>query len=368
MKKLFFTFMSLVFLILPIYGADTVVEQDEPLEVATEQITIYSKGAGQVQSQSLNLRENPNEDAKILKVLDEDDSVIVYDKVGGWYCVSSGEVTGYVFCDYLDFSFELENEFGFGKAAREIVNIRSGASTEKTQVGYLSSSDVVKVMGVEGEWFKVSVNGLTGYVRSDLIDFVDSEQLENKAENGSLKENEIVSKKDIKTAVQSNKNPSENPQIQLPEEDFSESVKPIIIGEEIIEEEIVEEVEEATYTPNIVEIAQEYLGVPYVWGGTSPSGFDCSGFTQYVFGKCGYSLSRIASAQYNDGTAISYDNLASGDLVFFVNTYATNGISHVGIYMGGGQFIHCANGGVKISDLSEPYYSNRYYGACRVIS
>ena len=363
MKKLIFTFMSLVFLILPIYSADTVVEYDEPLEIATEQITIYSKGAGQVQSQGLNLREDPNEDAKILKVLDEDDSVIVYDKVGDWYCVSSGEVTGYVFCDYLNFSFELENEFGFGKTTKEIVNVRSGASIEKTQVGYLSNSDVVKIMGVEGEWFKVSVNGLTGYVRSDLIDFVDSEQSGNKSEDDSSKGSEIVSKKDIKMAAQSNENSSGNSQVQLPEEDFSESVKPIII-----EEEIVDEVEEATYTPNIIEIAQEYLGVPYVWGGTSPSGFDCSGFTQYVFSKCGYSLSRIASAQYNDGTTISYDNLMSGDLVFFVNTYATNGISHVGIYMGGGQFIHCANGGVKISDLSEPYYSNRYYGACRVIS
>lgn len=361
MKKLIFTFMSLVFLISPIYGADTIVEHDEPLEVATEQITVYSKGAGQVQSQGLNLRENPNEDAKVLKVLGEDDSVIVYDKVGEWYCVSSGELTGYVFCDYLDFSFELENEFGFGKAAKEIVNVRSGASTEKTQVGYLSNSDVVKVMGVEGEWFKISVNGMTGYVRSDLIDFVDSEQLEIKSENKSSEENEIVSKKDIKTAVQDNENSSENPKIQLPEEDFSESVKPIII-----EEEVIGEVEEVVYAPSVVEIAQDYLGVPYVWGGTSPSGFDCSGFTQYVFSKCGYSLSRIASAQYNDGTAVSYENLMSGDLVFFINTYATNGISHVGIYMGGGQFIHCANGGVKISDLSEPYYSNRYYGACRV--
>ena len=186
MKKLIFTFMSLVFLILPIYGADTIVEHDEPLEVATEQITIYSKGAGQVQSQGLNLRENPNEDAKILKVLGEDDSVIVYDKVGDWYCVSSGELMGYVFCDYLDFSFELENEFGFGKATKEIVNVRSGASTEKTQVGYLSNSDVVKVMGVEGEWFKINVNGMTGYVRSDLIDFVDSEQSEIEVENKSF--------------------------------------------------------------------------------------------------------------------------------------------------------------------------------------
>ena len=365
MKKLIFTFMSLVFLILPIYGADTIVERDEPLEVATEQITIYSKGAGQVQSQGLNLRENPNENARILKVLSQNDSVIVYDKVGDWYCVSSGELTGYVFCDYLDFSFELENEFGFGKATKEIVNIRFGAGTEKTQVGYLSNSDVVKVMGVEGEWFKVSVNGMTGYVRSDLIDFVDSEQSENEVENRSSEENEIVSKKDIKTAVQSNENSLENPKSQLPEENFSESIKPIVIEEEIVEE--VEEEIPIVYSSSIVEIAQSYLGVPYVWGGTSQSGFDCSGFTQYVFSQCGYTLSRIASAQYNDGTEVSYENLMSGDLVFFVNTYATNGISHVGIYIGGGRFIHCANGGVKISDLSESYYSSRYYGACRII-
>lgn len=364
MKKLIFTFMSLVFLILPIYGADTIIERDEPLEVATEQITTYSKGAGQVQSQGLNLRENPNEDAKVLKVLDEDDSVIVYDKVGDWYCVSSGELTGYVFCDYLDFSFEFENEFGFGKATREIVNVRSGASIEKAQVGYLSNSDVVKVLGVEGEWFKISVNGMIGYVRSDLIDFVDSEQSKNEVENKSSEENEIVSKKDIKTTVQTDENSSENLKIQSPEEKTSELVEPIVI-----EEEVIEEVEETpNYASNVVEVAQNYLGVPYVWGGTSPSGFDCSGFTQYVFSKCGYSLSRIASAQYSDGTAVSYENLMSGDLVFFVNTYATNGISHVGIYIGCGQFIHCANGGVKISDLSESYYSSRYYGACRIIS
>jgi cell wall-associated NlpC family hydrolase len=108
------------------------------------------------------------------------------------------------------------------------------------------------------------------------------------------------------------------------------------------------------------------MGVPYVWGGTSPSGFDCSGFTQYVFRQCGYSINRTAAAQYSNGSYVSYDSLQAGDLVFFANTYAASGITHVGIYIGGGQFIHCANGGVKISSLSESYYSSRYYGARRI--
>ena len=113
---------------------------------------------------------------------------------------------------------------------------------------------------------------------------------------------------------------------------------------------------------SIVSVAENYMGVPYVWGGTSPSGFDCSGFTQYVFRQCGYSINRTADAQYSNGSYVSYDSLQAGDLVFFANTYSASGITHVGIYIGGGQFIHAANGGVKISSLSESYYSSRYSG------
>ena len=116
----------------------------------------------------------------------------------------------------------------------------------------------------------------------------------------------------------------------------------------------------------IVSRAAKYKGVPYVFGGTTTKGFDCSGFTQYVFRQCGYSINRTADAQYSNGSYVSYDSLQAGDLVFFANTYSASGITHVGIYIGGGQFIHAANGGVKISSLSESYYSSRYYGARRI--
>ena len=117
----------------------------------------------------------------------------------------------------------------------------------------------------------------------------------------------------------------------------------------------------------IIKNAKQYLGVPYVWGGTSPSGFDCSGFTHYVFLKNGITIPRTSALQYNEGTWVSKDQLRPGDLVFFT-TYKP-GPSHVGIYIGNGQFVHASSGAeqVTISDLTKNYYMQRYIGAKRVI-
>jgi cell wall-associated NlpC family hydrolase len=111
----------------------------------------------------------------------------------------------------------------------------------------------------------------------------------------------------------------------------------------------------------VVGIAMRYLGVPYVWGGSTPRGFDCSGFVSYVFAQIGVSLPHSSYSQFGMGAAVSISQLQPGDLVFFT------GASHVGIYIGGGQFIHAPHTGdvVKISSLSG-YYSSNFAGGRRI--
>ncbi|HVH50773.1 MAG TPA: NlpC/P60 family protein, partial [Gaiellaceae bacterium] len=111
----------------------------------------------------------------------------------------------------------------------------------------------------------------------------------------------------------------------------------------------------------VVGVAMHYLGTPYVWGGSSPAGFDCSGFVAYVYGQMGVSLPHYTGAQWNVGVPVSRGDLQPGDLVFF------DGLGHVGIYIGGGQFIHSPHTGdvVKISSLDESWYAATYDGARR---
>jgi cell wall-associated NlpC family hydrolase len=113
----------------------------------------------------------------------------------------------------------------------------------------------------------------------------------------------------------------------------------------------------------VVGVAMSYLGTPYVWGGGSPGGFDCSGLVAYAFSQIGVSLPHSSYAQYSMGVPVSRDQLQPGDLVFF------DGLGHVGIYIGGGQFVHAPHTGdvVKVSSMSDSWYASTYVGARRIL-
>lgn len=117
-----------------------------------------------------------------------------------------------------------------------------------------------------------------------------------------------------------------------------------------------------TQTPSssVVDIAKKYVGTPYAWGGTSPSGFDCSGFIYYVFNQAGQSIARTNTEGYYSKSYF-VSSPKPGDLVFFENTYKA-GISHMGIYVGNGEFIHASDSGVVVSKLSNTYWNPKFVG------
>jgi peptidoglycan DL-endopeptidase CwlO len=120
---------------------------------------------------------------------------------------------------------------------------------------------------------------------------------------------------------------------------------------------------DGTRASQVISVAMQYLGVPYVWGGMSPSGFDCSGLIAFSYAQIGIALPHHAAAQYAYGVPVSRDQLAPGDLVFF------NGLGHAGIYIGGGNFIHAPHTGdvVKISSLYDSWYDGTWVGGRRIL-
>jgi len=268
-------------------------------------------GIGLVESNGLRLRAKPNTDAEILATAAYGDQVVIIRKVNDWYLVDYNLLIGYVHSDYVSVKERENIELGYGVIEDSAVNMREKPDAASARLATLNQGDTAYIIGFNCGWYKVQYEGQTGYIRSDLMALTEAPKTNSQAVVGKA---------------------------------------PVVV----------------TVGDQAVNLAYDYLGVPYVWGGTSPKGFDCSGFTQYVYKQLGITLNRTAAQQLKNGTSVS--NLQTGDLVFFTNTYATSAAaSHVGIYIGNNQFIHAANGGVKITSLDHEYYAPRYIGARRVV-
>ena len=234
-----------------------------------------------------------------------------------------------------------------GYVSADGLRIRKEPSTSSEEIDSLKKNDKVEIIGEEDGWYKININGETGYVSAKYISakyISDTKLTEKTSRSGStLKTQTTVSTQ------------TENTTEATPEAASFETT---------------------TSTPTtsatgeaVVAYAKQYQGYKYVSGGSSPeTGFDCSGFTCYVYKHFGISLNRTSKDQIKNGVAVEKSNLQPGDIVIFNNSSNT-AIGHVGIYVGGGDFIHAANKneGVKITSLSSSYYSSRYVGARRVI-
>ena len=268
-----------------------------------------------VKADALYLRESPG--GEIITTLSQDTMVAVLNNSSSWYKVVANGQEGYVSGEFLTGSTTTDFSLGEGTIVCDTtVNFRSQPNTSSTVLASLRNGTTVTVTGVSGGWYKATYNGQTGYIHPDYLTFSDGQA------SGS-----------------STVAPSTN---------------------------VVSYSGTSEKRAAVLEYAAQFLGTPYVYGGSTPSGFDCSGFTSYVFKNTVGSIPRVAQAQFDATTRVSMDELLPGDLVFFGSSASS--ISHVGIYVGNNQFIHSPHtvDVVKYDSLTGSYAS-RFQGGGRVI-
>lgn len=294
--------------ILPVAGVASILESElsteEYLKIAEEAqgaLHGYTNiGIANVESGNLNVRAVPSTDGKLVGKMRKDAACEILDTQDGWAHIQSGEVEGYVSLDFLltgpDARIKAHQlVITVAVANTDNLNVREQANTESEVITQILKGEELEYVETLGDWVKVSVDGEEAYVSAEFV---------------SVEEK-------LDTAI---------------------TMTELLYGEGVSDIRV-----------DVVEYAKQFVGNPYVWGGTSlTKGADCSGFVQSVFKNFGVKLSRTSRTQANDGTKISLSELKPGDLVF----YAKGGtINHVALYIGNGQVVHASSpkSGIKIS-------------------
>ena len=350
-----------------------------------------------VAADSLYLRESPGGD--IITTLSYNTPVAVLSNSSSWYKIAVNGREGYVSGEYITGTTQTDFSLGTAKiVCSTTVNFRSQPSTSSTVLASMPNGASVNITGVSNGWFKATYNGQNGYVSADYVSFAGSGSGSSSSSNQSSSSSSSTSRTgkivcDTSVNFRSQPNTScsiigslyngATVTILSSENGWYKATyngKTGYISADYVTATSGQASDSAVSKPSnsvsyngtsakrkaVIEYAAQFLGTPYVYGGSTPSGFDCSGFTSYVFANTVGSIPRVAQAQFDATTRVSMSELKPGDLVFFGSSASS--ISHVGIYVGDGKFIHSPHTGdvVKYDSLSG-YYSNRFQGGGRVI-
>ena len=227
----------------------------------------------------------------------------------------------------------------------QTINVRQKADKTSQAIKQLSINTEVTVISTENGWSYVDINGTKGYIAENLLSSTKKETSRSATTQRSTTNSQTTNTANAATSSNAQTtNTTTASNTQKTENTTSGTTT-------------------STTGSSVVSYAKQFLGCKYVYGGTTTNGFDCSGFTQFVYKHFGINLNRTAAAQYSNGTSVT--NLQAGDLVMF----GKSGINHVGIYIGGNTFIHAANKsrGVTTDTLSSGYYKTNYVGARRIL-
>jgi len=270
-------------------------------------------GAANSIGNGVRIRSGPGLDNSILTHVSSGEVMVILERTNSeWYKVNYQGTVGYTSVPLLDNPRTIANFNAQGSISGGGVNMRAKPDISSSVLGSYSFGTVMNVIGLNEGWYKVEYGGNTGYVRSDLMQIISRSASSGESSSGSAPERSL--------------------------------------GQQI------------------ADFACSFKGSRYVYGGASPSGFDCSGLVTYVYKQFGISVTRNASGQYRDnGVHIEKSNLYPGDLVFFSRN--GNSVTHVGIYIGNNKFVHASGSrvGVIISDLGSAYYTRVWFGAKRLV-
>ena len=332
------------------------VKNQEDKKENTEQETNEEKKEPQLGKnkvlEDMSIRILPLINASTVGEVKKDEEITVLEIINDWAYIQKENIQGWIILSKLE---KVEEPTQTVEASSQetviktcyingsTVNLRKEATTSSESLAKLALNTKVDVLSEENGWSKVKVEDKTGFILSSLLSSTKKSTTSRGSTTSRTKTATTNTTKNTTTAKSTTQKTETQSNTTTPQETSTTSGK----GSEV------------------VAYAKKYLGSRYVYGGSSPSGFDCSGFTSYVYKHFGVGLSRTAASQSGNGKSVS--SLQQGDLVFFRGSKGSS-IGHVGIYIGGNSFIHAATSktGVIISSLSENYYKTRYVGARRI--